>query len=144
MSNRNRSTHLVTPMKKILLIDHHDNRRDTRVKLLAQAGYDVETHEDYLQTEGSENEATFDLVIVALHSEDLADATAYSERLRNMKPNVPILLLTDSGVFVPRHVLSQSFQAGHPVELLAEIAEILAGSKHIHELPSLGKHSKAS
>jgi DNA-binding response OmpR family regulator len=131
-------------MKKILLIDHHDGRRETRLKLFAQAGYDVKTREDYFQAEGSEDEATFDLVIVALHGEDLADAAAYSERLRNEKPALPILLLADAGVFIPRHVLSQSFEAGHPVELLAEIAELLARSTFNHELAPLSDPAKAA
>jgi hypothetical protein len=143
MSKRIHSAHLEAPIKKILLVDHHDSRRDTRIQMFAQAGYDVETREDYFRTGDSKDEATFDLVIVALHRGDLADAAAYSERLRNEKPDLPILLLSDAGVFVPRHVLSQNFEAGHLVELLAEIAEIL-GSTVIHELPPRGEHSKAA
>jgi len=133
------------PLKKVLLIDRNDSRRDTRIRLLADAGYDVETSEEYFQEERSQNEWAFDLVIVALHREDLNEAAAYSERLRQFKPTVPILLLTDVGVFVPRYALSHCIHAGHPVELLAEIAEMIA-EKTIteRESQSTGKHLKAS
>jgi hypothetical protein len=48
----------------------------------------------------------FDLIIVALH-EDFEDAAAYSERLRRSDPTLPVLLLTDSDVYVPQGMLSR-------------------------------------
>jgi hypothetical protein len=71
---------------------------------------------------------------LALRREDLTEAAAYSERLRHVRPSLPILLLTDEGVFVPRGALSPNIKTGDPVALMTEIAELLAGSKHIREL----------
>jgi response regulator RpfG family c-di-GMP phosphodiesterase len=130
--------------RKVLLVDRNDSRRDARQRLLADAGYEVETSEDYFQEKGSEKAGPFDLVIVALHREDLNDAAAYSERLRQSTPPVPILLLTDVGVFVPRYALSHCIHAGHPVELLAEIAEMLAAHEADPEARPVGKQLKAS
>jgi DNA-binding NtrC family response regulator len=121
-------------MKKLLLIDRDDTRRDTRVRMLADAGYDVEAREGYFPPEEAASEGDFDLVIVALRREDLTEAAAYSERLRHVRPSLPILLLTDEGVFVPRGALSPNIKTGDPVALMREIAELLAGSKHIREL----------
>ena len=76
------------------------------------------------------------MVLLALHDNKLQDAVAYSERLRKARPDLPILLLTDTGVFVPRGTLSNRIGTGQPFELMEEIAEMLAGSKHIRELES--------
>jgi DNA-binding NtrC family response regulator len=121
-------------MKKVLLIDRDDTRRETRVRMLADAGYDVEPREGFFPPEEAASEATFDLVVVALRREDLTEAAAYSERLRHGRRSLPILLLTDDGVFVPRGALSPNIKTGDPVALMTEIAELLAGSKHIREL----------
>lgn len=130
--------------RKVLLVDRNDSRRDARLRLLTNAGYEVETSEDYLQQKRSANEGAFDLVIVALHREDLNDAAAYSERLRQLTPPVPTLLLTDRGVFIPRYALSHCIHAGHPVELLAEIAEMLSASTTDPDVRSRGTQLKAS
>ena len=120
--------------KKILLVDMDDIRRETRVRMLAAAGYDVQLRGDHEISDALDHEGSFDLLILALHSKKLDEASAYSERLRKKKPALPILLLLDIGVFVPRGTLSQSISTGFPVEMMSQIAEMLAGSKHIREI----------
>lgn len=102
--------------------------------MLARAGYQVAVSDDHLAAESASVEPSFDLVLLALHKKGLADAAAYSERLREANPTLPILLLLDIGVFVPRGTLSQSLETGLPVEMMERIAEMLTGSAHIREL----------
>ncbi|MGA7316420.1 MAG: hypothetical protein WBX22_20890 [Silvibacterium sp.] len=73
------------------------------------------------------------MVIVALHL-GYKDAAAYSERLHRSDPTLPVLLLTDNGVYVPQGMLSRDIQTGSPVLLMKEIGELLAGSSHIREI----------
>ena len=121
---------------KILLVDRDDLRRDTRILMLEKAGYEVDLRSDHNVAELRDHEGTFDLILLALHGAKLQEAAAYSERLRKARPGLPILLLTDTGVFVPRGTLSKRIETGHPFALMEEIAEMLAGSKHIRELES--------
>jgi hypothetical protein len=84
--------------------------------------------------DGWSHEARFDLIIVALH-QGPEGAAAYTDRLTMAYPNLPILLLTDHGVFVPRGTLSQSIETGDPQGLLTRVAKMLTGEEHISELP---------
>jgi hypothetical protein len=120
--------------KKILLIDLEDTRRNTRIRMLTQAGHQVQLRIDHVDAEWLDHEGHFDLVILSLHRTRLDDAAAYSERLRGRKPTLPVLLLLDVGVFVPRGTLSPSMDTGFPVEFMREIASMLAGSSHIREV----------
>jgi DNA-binding NarL/FixJ family response regulator len=120
--------------KKVLLIDLEDIRRGTRVRMLTKAGYDVQLRIDHVDAEWLDHEGHFDLVILSLHRTKLDDAAAYSERLRERRPKLPVLLLLDVGVFVPRGTLSRSMDTGFPVEFMQEIASMLAGSAHIREV----------
>lgn len=120
--------------KKILLVDSNDLRRDTHVRMLTGVGYEVECSDSHEASELLRNEAEFDLLILVLHRKKLDEAAAYSERLRHKKPTLPILLLLDVGVFVPRGTLSETMQTGFPAEMMVQIAEKLAGSRHIREL----------
>jgi AmiR/NasT family two-component response regulator len=120
--------------QKILLIDKDDNRRQSRVNLLAYAGYTVSVRADYIEAERLDHEGRFDLVILALHG-DAENATLYSNHLSRTKPRLPVLLLTDVGVFVPPGTLSDSIETGNPAKLIHEIAEMLAGSTHVRDLP---------
>lgn len=120
--------------KRILLIDLNDPRRETRIKILEQAGYDVEVRTNHAASELLHHEADFDLILLSLHEEKLKEAAAYSNRLAKHYPTLPILLLTDAGIFAPRGTLSRAMEAETPKEMLEQIAEMLAGSKHIHEL----------
>ena len=122
------------PKKQILLIDLDDERRRTRVAMLAKAGYETRVHLDDIADKGLKSEATFDLVIISLHQDRLERAAAYSEWLRKANPDLPILLLMDAGVFVPHGTLSRSIETGFPFEMMRQIAEMLAGSTHIREL----------
>ena len=122
--------------KRILLVDLDDSRRKTRVRMLTGAGYEVECRADHEVSEALENEGTFDLLILALHRKKVDEAAAYTDRLRKKKPTLPILVLLDAGVFVPHGTLSPSIEAGSPLDMMREIAEMLAGSAHIRELPS--------
>jgi AmiR/NasT family two-component response regulator len=122
--------------KRVLLVDRDNSRRDTRVRMLQATGYDVKLREDHVEAEDLDHEPTFDLVIIALHRSKLDEAAAYSEKLRKRHPRLPILLVTDVGVYVPRGTLSRSVESGFPREFMSEIAKMLAGSTHIRELPS--------
>ena len=102
--------------------------------MLGQAGYDVQLRIDHVDAEWLDHEGHFDLVILSLHRTKLDDAAAYSERLRVRRPHLPVLLLLDVGVFVPRGTLSPSMDTGFPMEFMQEIAAMLAGSAHIREV----------
>ena len=119
--------------KHILLIDLDDSRRHSRVQLLERAGYGITVHNDHQITEGLANEDRFDLIVLTLHTDPQAAAT-YSDRLTKRFPCLPILLLTDVGVYVPKGTLSKSMESGSARELLKNVAEMLAGSPHIREI----------
>ena len=121
------------PKKNVLLVDLDDARRNTRVQMLEAAGYDVETRANHEVSEPLDGEGNFDLIILALHQKKLEEAAANSERLREQKPDLPILLLLDAGVFVPHGTLSRSAQTDFPSEWMNAVAEMLAGSTHIRE-----------
>lgn len=121
-------------MKRILLIDLDDPRRHTRVKILQAAGYEVDVRKDQDVAELLNHEIQFDLVLLALHRQKLQAAAQYSDRLNRKYVGLPILLLTDVGVFAPRGTLSKAIETGYPEELLSQLAEMLAGSKHIREI----------
>lgn len=99
--------------KKILLIDQNDGRRESRMRLLTHSGYEVSVRTDTSEPFQLDHEATFDLIIVALHG-DPAKATLYSDQLSVAKPKLPILLLADMGVFVAPGTLSRSIETGAP------------------------------
>jgi CheY-like chemotaxis protein len=119
--------------KQILLIDYQDGRRDSRVKILESAGYTITVHDRHQTTEKLEHEDRFDLIVLALHTSP-AEAASYSDRLTQQFPRLPILLLTDSGIYVPKGTLSRSMEAGIASELLTNIAEMLAGTSHVREI----------
>ena len=120
--------------KKILLIDLDDERRASRVSVLQATGYDVDLRRDYVAAESLDDEGIYDLVIIALH--DMPDKTLeYSDHLAKNNPDLPVLLLTDHGVFVPRGTLGRNLKAGNPIELMRTIASMLVGSIHIREVP---------
>lgn len=120
--------------KKILLVDLNDPRRYTRQKLLESAGYEVEMRNDHEIAELLNHELYFDLVVLTLHHKRLQEAAAYGERLSRKNPNLPVLLLTDGGVYAPQPTLSRSLTSGHPLEMLEAVAELLAGSRHIRSV----------
>jgi hypothetical protein len=125
---------LINPSKRVLLVDLEDTRRQTRVRMLTQAGHDVQLRVNHVDAEWLDHEGHFDLVILSLHRTKLEEAASYSERLRIRKPDLPVLLLLDVGVFVPRGTLSPSIDTGYPVEFMREVASMLAGSTHIREV----------
>src|SRR6266513_1772031 len=118
----------------ILFIDFDHSRRATRVGLLEAAGYEVTLRDDWLEAEQIDDEGRFHLVLIAIHRGDLKAAADYSDRLAKRNPTLPILLLTDAGVFAPKGTLSRTVQAGEPAEWIEEIASMLAGSSHIREI----------
>jgi CheY-like chemotaxis protein len=119
--------------QKILLIDVDDARRHSRVQMLESVGYEVETRANYVLAERLDHEGQFDLIIVALHSHP-EDTAAYSDELSRTDPKLPILLLTDAGVFVPKGTLSESVGAGSTTHLIQKVSAMLVGSTHIREL----------
>jgi hypothetical protein len=102
--------------------------------LLVKAGYTVDLRDDYIAAERLDHEGHFDLIIVALHGR--ADkAREYSDHLSRIKPRLPVLLLTDSGTYVPPGTLGNTVETGDPEKLIKEITSMLAVSTHIRELP---------
>ena len=118
--------------EKILLIDRDDIRRQSRVQMLESVGYEVETRTNYIAAEQLDHEGHFDLIIVTLHMHP-EDAAAYSDDLARTDPKLPILLLTDAGVFVPEGTVSQSVSAGSATQLIQRVSSMLVGSTHIRE-----------
>ena len=119
--------------QKKLLIDLDDIRRQSRVQMLESVGYEVETRTTYVAAERLDHEGRFDLIIVALHRHP-EDTAAYSDHLSRTDPRLPILLLTDAGVFVPKGTLSESVDAGSTTHLIQRVSAMLVGSDHIREL----------
>jgi PleD family two-component response regulator len=119
--------------QKVLLVDLDDARRQSRVQMLESVGYEVETRATYVAAERLDHEGSFDLIIVALHRHP-EDTAAYSDDLSRSDPKLPILLLTDAGVFVPKGTLSESVGAGSATRLIQRVAAMLVGSDHIREL----------
>ena len=120
--------------KRVLLVDLDDPRRGTRVIMLQHAGYEVVTRDGWVTAEELDHEGHFDLVVIALGREQFREAAAYSDRLVASKPTLPILLLTDTGVFAPRATLSRSMDNSDPKAFLSAVANLLVGSSHIREL----------
>jgi len=118
---------------KVLLIDLDDERRDSRVKLLSGVGYEVDVRKDFISAERLDDEGSYDIVILALHALP-EKAIEYSDHLHQKTPRLPILLLTDFGVFVPRGTLNRNLASGNPTLLVKEIAAMLVGSSHVREL----------
>ena len=61
-------------------------------------------------------------------------AIAYTNGLKESFPSLPVLLLTDVGVFVPPGTLSRSIETGYPHALMREISYMLNGEADIKEL----------
>lgn len=118
--------------QRILLIDSDDLRRQSRVQMLESVGYEVETRANYVVSEQLDHESEFDLIIVTLHRHP-EDTAAYSDHLSMAAPQLPILLLTDAGVFVPKGTLSQSVDAGSVSQLIQRVSAMLVGSTHVRE-----------
>jgi response regulator RpfG family c-di-GMP phosphodiesterase len=117
---------------RILLIDDHDPRRDTRERLLRNAGYEVVPADRADLDEGYLQEAAFDLVVVSIaDSAAGVDAVAYIQRLRAAHAALPILALSDNGLYPPKESLTTVMQSAHPFELIAEVGKMLLESAHI-------------
>lgn len=130
---------------RILLVDFDDVRRETRVKLLESRGYAVTLRNDYVDSERLGHEGKFDMMIVALHRQDLERAAQYGDRVRHAKPGLPILLLTDAGLNVPKGTLSKSVETDGHAALLKTVAEMFESSSHTRELDAAeGRSSGAS
>ena len=118
-------------MQRILLIDHHDTRRETREGVLRQAGYEVVSAENFEAVEGHLRETAFDLVIIAVKGNADRESLAYSQRLRAANPQLPILALSDRGIFLPKESLLAVLETGRPVQLIAAVATMLLASTHV-------------
>lgn len=119
-------------LKRILLIDYQDLRRDTRERLLRNAGYEVVAANRFDLVEGYVEEATFDLVVVSVaDSAAGVEAVAYSQRLRAANPTLPLLALSDNCLYLPKESLITVMQSGCPLELIAEVGRTLLESTHI-------------
>lgn len=120
-------------MKKILLIDFDDSLRDTRVIMLKNAGYEIDLRLDYVAAEKLDHEGSYDLVLIGVRWPLPDETIRYSDRLANFHPDLPILLLMNEGVFIPRGTLSRHLQPGNPREFLSTVASMLADSGHVRE-----------
>lgn len=124
---------------KILVIDLDQMRRESRVKQLANAGYDVDALDSHDCQEHPSNPAIYDLMVCSFH-QNPEEATAYVDSLRVKNPQQPILLLTDYGVFVPHGCLNETPHCG---PLIKEIAGVLTGSSDVEELNGPPKSTSA-
>ena len=124
---------------RILLVDLDDARRETRVKLLESRGYEITLRDDYVEAERLDHEGRFDLMIVALRRRHLKEAAAYADRVQRAKPDLPILLLTDAGVYAPKGTLSKSVETDGYAALLKSVADMFESSSHIRELGRTGR-----
>jgi len=124
---------------KILVIDLDQLRRESRVKQLANAGYDVDSSDSHDCAECPSNLGTYDLMVVSFHQHP-EEATAYVDALRVSNPQQPILLLTDYGVFVPHGCLNETPHCG---PIAKEIAGVLTGSSDVEELNGPSKSTSA-
>jgi CheY-like chemotaxis protein len=129
---------------RILLVDFDDARRETRVRLLESRGYEVTLRNDYIASEALDHEGAFDLMILALHREDLKRNVDYTNRVQRAKPDLPILLLTDAGVYAPKGTLSKSIETDGYAALLTSIAEMFDASSHIRELEASVRDPEAA
>ena len=122
---------------KILVIDLDQMRRESRVRQLANAGYDVNSSDSLDCAECPSNPGTYDLMVCSFHQHP-EEAATYVDSLRVSNPQQPILLLTDYGVFVPRGCLTDSPPCG---PLVKEIAGMLTGSSDVEELGAVPQSS---
>ena len=80
------------------------------------------------------SELRFDLVLI--ETDDIKKATiGYGERLKLWAPKLPILLLSDRGLFLPKESLLAHFPGGHqtPEQTMTKIASLLLASTHERE-----------
>jgi len=124
---------------KILIVDMDQMRRESRVKQLANAGYDVDSRDSDDCAQCPSNPGTYDLMVCSFHQHP-EEATPYVDALRIKNPQQPILLLTDYGVFVPHGCLDE---APHCGPLVKEIAGVLTGSSDVAELNGPPKSANA-
>jgi hypothetical protein len=122
------------------MIERDELRRDTRVRVLESLGHNVVLRSDYIDSKALNHEGTFDLLIISLNRSEVDAASAYSDTVIAAMPTLPILLITDFGVFVPRGTLARVMQAGGPKELVSEVSNLLAASMHIRELNANATH----
>lgn len=113
--------------KKILLIDTPDLRRQTRINILANAGYRVEVRDGYLAAKALGDENEFDIVVLSL-ADHPEKALEYSDQMSKANPSLPILLLADVGVFIPRGTMNRSLSSGNPAALVETLACISTGN----------------
>ena len=126
---------------RILLVDFDDARRETRIRILESRGYEITVRNDYVASEALDHEGSFDLMILAVHRKDLKKSIDYTNRVQRAKPDLPILLLTDAGVYAPKGTLSKSIETDGYAALLNSIAGMFDASSHIRELESLDRAS---
>lgn len=115
-------------------MDLEDTRRGTRERLLLNAGYQVEIRSSHEMSQQLDHEASFDLVLLAVRRGNRNQAQSYLEMLTQQRPQLPVLMLTDLGVFLPRERMGKGIESGNPAALLSEIARLLTGSTHIPEV----------
>jgi AmiR/NasT family two-component response regulator len=124
----------MTLPKRILFVDLEDTRRGTRERLLLDAGYQVEVRNSHEMSQQLDHEASFDLVLLAVRRDNRNNAQSYLEMLTQKRPQLPVLLLTDLGIFLPQGSMGNEIESGNPAALLSEIARLLTGSTHIPEV----------
>jgi len=121
--------------KRILLVDLDDTLRESRSRLLEQAGYELDIGLDYAAAEAMCDQGLHDLAIVGVRDWP-KDPVRYIEMLAKSNPDLPILLLIDIGVSVPRDVLSRHchLEASSPKELIETVGSMLEGGVHIRKV----------
>src|SRR5678815_591981 len=110
----------MTLPKRILFVDLEDTRRGTRERLLLDAGYQVEVRSSHELSQQLDHEASFDLVLLAVRRGNRNQAQSYLEMLTQQRPHLPVLMLTDLGIFLPRGSMGKGIESGNPAALLSE------------------------
>ena len=102
--------------------------------LLEQAGYEVAIAARFEEV-APNSENRFDLVLIETAGNAEETTIAYAERLKLWAPKLPILLLSNKGMFLPKESLLEHFPGGHqtPIETMARIAALLLASTHQRE-----------
>jgi hypothetical protein len=63
------------------------------------------------------------------------EAIFYSGKLNGAQPDLPILLMTNRGEYVPDGTLGSFLVPGSPEEFINTVASMLKGSVHIRDIP---------
>lgn len=112
---------------RILLVDFDDPRRETRVRLLEWSWLRSDSPQGLYRIGKTGPRGK-------IRHDDPGSAPAgfeQSRRVQRTKPELPILLLTDVGVYAPKGTLSKSVETDGYAALLKTVAKMFASSTEL-------------